>query len=104
MNKNKNKKSTRPSSPYLPFVVIGIVIAAITLAAVVWIVNGALDAGSSGSTAAGTTPQLVVDQDTIDLGDVKLGRTVQATFNLKNGGGKSLKIAEKPIVEVVEGC
>lgn len=49
-------------------------------------------------------PSLVVDQTTIDEGDVKLGKTIRSTFRLQNVGDQTLQILGEPQVEVVEGC
>ncbi len=49
-------------------------------------------------------PRLAVDRNRIDLGDVKLGSTVQAAFQLTDAGDRPLSIMEKPSVEVLEGC
>ena len=50
------------------------------------------------------SPSLKVDQDKVDLGDVKLGQTVSVSFQLSNVGDKTLQFSDKPIVEVIEGC
>jgi cell division septal protein FtsQ len=49
-------------------------------------------------------PSLKVDQQSIDFGDVKLGQTVQATFELANVGDQPLRFSAAPYIEVVEGC
>ncbi len=49
-------------------------------------------------------PSLKVNQETVDLGTVRLGQTVQASFELTNVGDKPLHFAEAPYIEVVEGC
>ena len=49
-------------------------------------------------------PRLKVDQDELDFGDVKLGRTVTASFTLSNVGDKTLEITDKPYIQVLEGC
>lgn len=50
------------------------------------------------------TPVLQVDQEKVDVGDVKLGKTVQVTFQLTNAGTKALRFSKAPYVEIVEGC
>jgi hypothetical protein len=50
------------------------------------------------------TPKLTVDQQKVDLGDVRLGQTVAVTFALTNTGDAPLHFAEAPYIEVVEGC
>jgi hypothetical protein len=49
-------------------------------------------------------PQLGVDRDRVDLGDVPLGQTVQVSFELTNTGDRPLRFTADPYVEVVEGC
>ena len=50
------------------------------------------------------SPRLRVDRDLVDLGVVKLGKTVQVDFKLTNIGDRPLTLTEAPYVEVVEGC
>ncbi len=49
-------------------------------------------------------PALQVDKEKVDFGDVKLGQTGEATFEVTNVGDQPLRFNEKPYVEVVEGC
>jgi hypothetical protein len=49
-------------------------------------------------------PKLKLDQPKIDLGDVKLGQTVSASFTVSNVGDQPLKFSEAPYIEVIEGC
>jgi cell division septal protein FtsQ len=49
-------------------------------------------------------PRLRVDKEVLDLGDVRLGRTVEATFVLTNVGDRPLHFLQEPYIEVVEGC
>jgi len=49
-------------------------------------------------------PSLKVNQETVDLGDVRLGQTVQTSFELTNVGDQSLRFTEAPYIEVIEGC
>jgi hypothetical protein len=49
-------------------------------------------------------PSLKVDQEVVDLGDVKLGQTVEVAFQLTNVGDKPLQFTEEPYIEVKEGC
>ena len=50
------------------------------------------------------SPRLRVDRDKVDLGVVKLGKTVQVDFKLTNVGDQTLTFTEDPYIEVVEGC
>ena len=49
-------------------------------------------------------PSLNVDKEMIDLGDVKLGNTVHASFEVTNVGDQPLKFTKVPYIEVKEGC
>jgi cell division septal protein FtsQ len=50
------------------------------------------------------TPSLKVDQEKVNLGDIKLGRTVEVTFKLMNVGDQTLRFSKAPYIEVLEGC
>lgn len=50
------------------------------------------------------SPSLKVDKENVDLGQVKLGNTVDVAFTLTNVGDQPLKLSEQPYIEVVEGC
>jgi hypothetical protein len=50
------------------------------------------------------TPSLKVDREKVDLGNVKLGQTVQVKFTLMNVGDQALNFSQAPYVEVLEGC
>lgn len=49
-------------------------------------------------------PSLKTDQEQVDLGNVRLGQTVQVSFRLTNVGDEPLLFSEQPYIEVVEGC
>lgn len=49
-------------------------------------------------------PSLVVDQELIDFGDVKLDSSRTFSIILTNVGDEKLVISETPYVEVKEGC
>jgi hypothetical protein len=49
-------------------------------------------------------PRLKVDKELVDLGNVRLGQTVDASFMVTNVGDKPLVFEEVPYIEVVEGC
>jgi hypothetical protein len=49
-------------------------------------------------------PSLKVDAEAVDLGEVKLGKTVEVSFVLTNVGDQPLELTQAPYVEVVEGC
>ena len=47
---------------------------------------------------------LKVDVEEINLGDIPVGQTVQASFKITNTGNQPLKFSEAPYIEVKEGC
>jgi hypothetical protein len=49
-------------------------------------------------------PRLKVDRTGLDLGDVPLGTTVEASFVLTNVGDQPLRLTRAPYIEVLEGC
>jgi len=49
-------------------------------------------------------PSLKADKEELNFGDVKLGKTVTASFELKNIGDQTLKFSKAPYIEVIEGC
>ncbi|HEY4720838.1 MAG TPA: hypothetical protein VII92_03260 [Anaerolineae bacterium] len=49
-------------------------------------------------------PALKVDQEKVDFGDVKLGRTVEVKFQVTNAGDQMLIFKKTPYVQVVEVC
>lgn len=53
---------------------------------------------------ASGAPRLQVDQEVVDLGDVPVDQVVDVTFKIANSGDQTLRILEKPVVRVVEGC
>ena len=68
-----------------------------------WAVLGGRSGGPAKIEVTGQ-PRLKVDREQIDLGNIQLGRTVEASFVLTNVGDQPLQIAEAPFIEVVEGC
>lgn len=49
-------------------------------------------------------PRLKIDQESIDLGDRKVGQVVNVSFEITNVGDQLLRFTEAPFVEVVAGC
>jgi hypothetical protein len=49
-------------------------------------------------------PSLKVDQEKIDLGNMKLGSTAFASFQLTNVGDQELQFTQAPTIQVLEGC
>jgi hypothetical protein len=60
---------------------------------------------SAGLTPAVTgAPRLSADKPKLDLGNVRLGQTVQAAFEITNQGDRPLQFTRAPYIEVVQGC
>ena len=49
-------------------------------------------------------PSLIVDQEKVNLGNIKLGQTVEVKFMLTNVGDQNLRFSKTPYIEVLEGC
>lgn len=62
------------------------------------------EAGPAVAPVTSGAPKLVVDQQIIDEGPVKLNTPVRTAFRLRNIGDQPLQIMDEPIVELVEGC
>lgn len=110
MSQSKSKKSYRSSKKQgrsaqsnLPLIIVlaGSVLLAAGLFAL-WKVGQ--PAVASVPVKVKGQPSLKVDQDKLDFGDVKLGKTITASFTLSNVGDKTLEITDKPYIQVLEGC
>ena len=49
-------------------------------------------------------PSIKVDKLKVDLGNMRLGSTAFASFELKNVGDQVLQITQVPTIQVIEGC
>jgi len=97
----RHKRETR--RPIGSPVIIGGGLALIGLAAVLIFGGGAFSGPPPTPEVIGA-PALKANQEMIDLGDVRLGMTVNASFQLTNVVDQPLFFTESPYVEVVEGC
>lgn len=50
------------------------------------------------------TPIIAVDQELIDFGDVHFNKQITFEFKVTNQGDGTLRFAEKPYIEVRDGC
>ena len=50
------------------------------------------------------TDTFEVDSDYLDFGDVPFSEMVEASFEVTNVGDATLLFAEKPFIEVKDGC
>ena len=110
MSQHRKKQTASRRLPKLVWTLIGIgvIVALVQVVSLVW---SAVSAGDDNqSTASQVTPEttsgpyLTADRDTIDLGKVQLGKSVQAQFELANDGDQPLRFTQKPYIEVVQGC
>lgn len=100
--KAKRSRTTRNVEPRafpLSILIGGVVL--LLIGAVIFI---ARRPGPSVAIEVTGAPSLKVDQASIDLGDIKLGKTVMASFALSNVGDQPLQLTRTPYIEVIEGC
>jgi hypothetical protein len=104
MSHNRITRHTnRPKQPEkagpLMVAIAGFVLILMASLALIRPVSNALnDLNGSGS------PSLKADQEKVDLGDVKLGKSVSVTFQITNVGNKTLRFSKEPYIEIVKGC
>ena len=104
-NNKNNKKKTRSVSAPLIMAIVGLVVLAGAAAFVLGNEKSdtVLPQDDYVPEVVGQ-PSLKADREEIDLGDVKLGKTVSASFVLTNVGDQTLRFSEIPYVELREGC
>jgi len=99
-NRNYSKRQRKQNAKWLPILVIAGGVLLIGLAFLAFRKNPTPKA----TIEVKGSPSLKVDKDKVDLGDVKLGKTVEVSFELTNVGDQTLRFSKQPFVEVVEGC
>lgn len=105
MLKRKNKNQPTEHSRSRLFMSIGLAVAGIillgfALSAILQNKNPDLN----GENQVKGSPNLMVDQEKIDLGNVSLGQWVTVKFIITNVGDQPLSFTQKPFVEVAAGC
>lgn len=103
MSIRPSKPVKSPKSPGFPIWLPLIIVAGVVLIAVAMLSNSSSSASPAASTTSGT-PTVSVDKDRFDFGNVKLGQTVQVSFEVANTGDAPLRFKEKPYIEVAAGC
>ncbi len=93
-------QQVRPQKNKLPLI-IALAGAAILIVAVYFAFQKRADPFTPEVTGG---PSLKADKEKVDLGDVKLGQTVQVSFEISNVGDKPLRFSKAPYIEVKEGC
>ncbi len=103
MSQHKQKKVLRHHKKKQPWPLVLLVGGAVLL---IFGVVSALKKPSLPAAAIEVTgsPSLKVDKEKVDLGNIKLGQTVDVKFTLTNVGDQTLHFTKAPYVEVVEGC
>jgi hypothetical protein len=100
-NNSKRKRATQPKPPLGQILIaVGGLMVLSFLAWTFWpaSTNANFKPAVTGAAA------LKSDKDKIDLGDVHLGNTVSASFQLTNVGDKPLHFAKAPYIQVMAGC
>lgn len=92
MTKKKPRQQNKFPVPLLALVGCGILLVAIAL---FFAFNNA---------DSGGTPQLSVDQELIDYGDVTFNTPKTFAIKVTNTGDGVLHFKEKPYIQVLEGC
>jgi len=114
VSKSKKRKSNsakaNPQRPAVPpagkrswLVWAGLAVVGILafIAVLAW--QSGKNAGSD-TASSGGTPNLQVDQTSIDFGDIPVNQMVKASFKLSNTGDGALTLTVPPVPEVIEGC
>lgn len=102
MKQKKTKKYTRHSKQTTSWPLLLVIGGVLLLAGAVFAFNRPSQPKAPIEVTG--APSLKVDQEEINLGDVKLGKTVEVSFQLTNVGDQTLRFSENPYVEVLEGC
>lgn len=98
--KRFGRKSKRTQYPWLFPLIVGMVLIGLAFL----VLRGKPAAQPLAAIEVQGAASLKVDQEQVDLGDVKLGRTVQVSFRLTNVGDQPLRFSEQPYIDVVKGC
>ena len=97
MTKKKPAPRPKAGAPILLLVAAG---------ALVLVVVGALLASArpGAEPASGGVPQLAVEPEKFDFGDVAMEQPVTARFVVRNDGDGDLQILGQPQVRLLDGC
>ncbi len=98
--KRYSKKRQKQGKPWIPMIVA---LAGVALVGLAFWGLRSKPANKANIEVTGA-PAWKADKEQVDLGDVKLGQTVEVSFQLTNVGDQTLRFSEAPYIEVVEGC
>lgn len=99
-----SKKITAPSKPKPPIWLWALIAVGVVLVAFVVLQTVTSNAAPPPAPVVSGGPALQVDKEKVDFGNVTLGQTVEAKFEVTNVGDQPLRFTKKPYIEVVEGC
>lgn len=94
MTQERGKRSRKKNVPWLVIIFGGVL-----LLVAGWLVF----ANRSGDNGGGT-PDIAVDPESIDYGDLALGTNLTFEIEVTNRGDGVLRFEEEPYIEIVEGC
>ena len=106
-NKQSRYRARKENVTFLRVLIaLGSLVAVALVGFLVWSLaaTGTTTSDPGATLEATGEPKLKADREVIDLGDIKLGNTTQASFALTNISDQPLKITEAPYIEVLEGC
>jgi hypothetical protein len=104
MSQNKtnrySKKRQRQNQRWLPVLLAlgGVLLLSLAFLAL------SKDPASKAAIEVTGAPSLRVDQEIVDLGDMKFNQPAQVSFQITNVGDQTLRFTKDPYIEVVEGC
>lgn len=101
---NPQRVATPPAGKRSWLIWAGLAIVGVLAVVVVLLAWQANKRPAPDTASASGTPNLQVDQTSIDFGDVPVSQVVKASFKLSNTGNGVLNLTIPPVPEVVEGC
>ena len=104
MSTKVSKKVAPPKKQRMPIWLPLIIVAGVALVVAALISSSGSQSTSTAAPQVNGAPALQVDKEKVAFGDVKLGQTVEAKFEVTNVGDQPLRFTQKPYIEVIEGC
>ncbi len=99
-----SRKVVTQKKPKPPIWLWGLIAAGVALIAFVVVQSASSNSAPPPAPLVTREPALQVDKEALDFGNVALGQTVEAKFEVSNVGDQPLRFTKEPYVEVVEGC
>lgn len=103
MSRKKREAARRRSRSRAPLalMIAGVAVLAVS-ALVYW--RGASSSRATVPLEVTGRPALKADREKVDLGNIRLGKTVSVSFAIANVGDQTLRFTESPYIEVAQGC